>query len=61
MKGAAVSAQTVLQGSETVTRELLRETSENNFCKRTTAGKLLIFHNKQTEKNELVARPGFCF
>ena len=64
MKGT-VSAQKALQGSETETRELLGGTEENSLSP--GDGSLIFppvqindfFYKKDTEKNELVARPTF--
>ena len=60
LKGA-VSALKALQGSETETRELLGGTEENSFPDEGSLicppGKSMSFHKKETEKNELVARP----
>ena len=50
----AVSAQKALQGSETETREYLGGTVEITL----SLGSL-IFHEKKTEKTELLARPLF--
>ena len=49
----AMSAQKGLQGSETETRELLGGTEENSV-----SPMIMIFHKKETEKNEFVARTG---
>ena len=62
LKGA-VLAQKALQGSETETRELLEGTEENSVspmrghCFALQANQR-FFHNMETEKIELVARPG---
>ena len=53
-KKGTVSAQKALRGSETETRELLGGTVENSVS---PPGKSMSFHKKETEKNELVARP----
>ena len=51
-----------IQGSETETRELLEGTTENSVSPNEGSligppGKSMIFHKKETEKIELVARP----
>ena len=53
-----VSAQKALQGSETETRVLLGGTEEKKCFPDKGS---LIFLEKETEKNELVARPGYLF
>ena len=59
-----MSAQKALRGSETETRELLGGTEENNVCFPDEGslicppGRSMSFHKKETEKIELVARPG---
>ena len=54
-----MSAQKALGGSETETRELLGRTEENSvspiYCPQR---KSMSFHKKETEKIELVVRPG---
>ena len=57
LKGT-VSAQKALQGSQTETRELQGGTEENSVSTMSCPpGKSMIFHKKETEKIELVARP----
>ena len=55
---AVISAQKALQGSKTERRELLGVTEENSVSP--TRGHR-FYHKKETEKNELVARPDMYY